>query len=281
MNCARASEHADFPGYAEAVARENKVRGSACLGLNEVICGCEVKPLCPEHLGLLTFIRHPFHGGYTVDQLCGTKEKEFADAKPDLLADILRFLWIVSPMYKTGSVCGKQPLPPPFPKRRWFELPRHHRRRIVNIATRYATDCEAAKTPRDRFNEAFAPILKLPVHDVVKEILEYFEESFIDIDQKAPRDAKQYNAVQISIASELSENYPHSFRVDFWNPACPPEKNPLKVPLKIVAQLRKYRAVKAGNEVKNNSEDFIEAGLTAMNEREAKSREENEKVSRN
>jgi hypothetical protein len=230
VNCAAPFDVRQCAGYAEAVARENGIRGAACLGVNEVICGIEVKLLCPAHLGLLSIVNYPFHGGYTVEELCGTAANKFTDGKPDLLTDIMRFLWIVSPQYKTGARTRKH---------RWQR-----------------------KTARDKFNEAFAPILKEPVPKVVAEILAYVEEAFIDCDDSTPAAPKLFNATQISIAAELHEHY--GYRIDFWSPDCPPDKNPLLVPLKIIAQLRKYRANHAGNPVFNKSDKLVQAALDKM-----------------
>ena len=109
MNSAIEFTIADFPGYAEAVERENAIRGASCLGINEVICGLEVLPLCAAHVRLLSLVRSPFMGAYPVQALI---------EKPDILADIMRFLWIVSPQYQTGAVAGV------VPRRRWFEIGR-------------------------------------------------------------------------------------------------------------------------------------------------------------
>lgn len=94
MNCAIEFSVADFPGYVEAVARENEIRGAACLGINETICGLEVKPLCAAHIRLLSLVKSPFLGKYPLALLC---------EKPGILNDLMLFLWIVSPQYETGA----------------------------------------------------------------------------------------------------------------------------------------------------------------------------------
>lgn len=254
LNCAEPFDFRECDGYAEAVARENQIRGAACLGVNEAICGVEVKPLCPAHLGLLAFVGYPFHGGYTVEQLCGTAANKFMDGKPDLVTDIMRFLWIVSPQYQAGSRASTPS------KRRRFESSNKYKARV-----------EASKTARDRFNESFAPILSQPVDQVVREIIGYVHDSFIDCDENAPSTSKQYNALQISIAAELHEHY--GYRIDFWSPECPPDKNPVFVPLKIIAQLRKYRAAKAGQPMLNKSDKLVADGLAKMAARDARLRE--------
>jgi hypothetical protein len=216
---------ADFPGYAEAVARENEIRGAACLGINETICGLDVKPLCAAHVRLLSLVNSPFLGKYPVATLC---------QKPGILNDIMLFLWIVSPMYEAGARVRKH---------RWQR-----------------------KTARDRFTEAFAPLLKQKLDKVVTEILEYVEEAYIDAEDSG-ENSKSFYAFEISIAHELHEHY--GFRVDFWNNP-PAHQNPLLVPLKIVFQLRKLRAQIAGGKdaiVTNRSDKLVELGLEQMGKR--------------
>ena len=246
MNSAVAFKHADFPGYAEAVARENEIRGAACLGINEVICGLEVKPMCAAHVRLLSITHSPFMGRFTVAQLAGTPDNGFTDGKPDILTDIMRFLWIVSPMYETGSRASVAA-----PKRRWFEGDKKYSRR-----------CKAARTARDKFNEAFAPILKQPVDKVVKDILDYVEEAYTDADDSDDGAEKSHYAFEVSIAHEFAKNY--GYRVDFWDSTCPADKNPLLVPLKIVFQLRKLRERQDGGHPANKSDKLIVAGLDRM-----------------
>jgi hypothetical protein len=226
VNSASEFNLADCPGYLEAVEREREIRAASCLGLNETICGLDVKPLTGDMWRLLKLTRSPFNGFNSVKLLC---------AKPDILADILRFFWIVSPIYEQGSRASEP--------RKWYQLP-------------------ATPTARDRFNEAFSPIVKLGVDIVVKAILEYVDEAFIDSDD-SPRDSiKSYYAEDIAIAHEFCDAYPTCYRVDFWNPTCPPEQNPLHVPLKIVFQLRKLRAqIAHGKEagITNKSDRLVEA----------------------
>jgi hypothetical protein len=239
MDSVRVMPDADFSGYAGAVARENEIRGAACLGINETICALEVRPLCAAHVRLLSVVRSPFLGAYPVAALCD---------KPDIVTDIMRFLWIVSPQYQTGS---RAAAPPP---RRWFEFEKTYRARTA-----------AALTPRDQFNAAFAPILKLPVDKVVSEILQYVEEAYTDAEDGTKQQTSYY-AFEASIAHELATTYPASFRIDFWNPECPREKNPLLAPLKLVFQLRKLRAVmEHGTKVVSNKSDReLVKGLEAM-----------------
>ena len=249
-NCAIEFSIADFPGYAEAVARENAIRGAACLGSNEVICGLEVKPLCAAHVRLLVLVRSPFLGQFTVAQLAGTPGKDFEDGKPDILDDIMRFLWIVSPMYETGSRAGTPP------KRRWFDTRQRFKRRL-----------EAARTPRDKFNTAFSAILKQPVTTVVQEILDYVDEAYTDAEDDGEPGEKSHYAFEISIAHEFAKHY--GYRIDFWDSTCPADKNPILVPLKIVFQLRKLRMKADGGEsiVTNKSDRLIAAGLEKISAR--------------
>ena len=235
MNSAVEFSLADFPGYAEQVARERKIRAAACFGLNEIICGFEVKPLCAAHVSLLSLTRSPFLGGFTAEQLCAD------GGRPGLVQDILTFLWIVSPMYEQGSQASV-PVP-------WWRGWKH-----------------APQTARDRFNVAFADVVNLPALDVVREILEYIEDSFIDAED-GESGQKSFFADEISIAYGMSKH--HGYRLDFWNPDCPMDKNPLWVPLKIVFQLRKVRhAAEHGTDgLKNKSDKLIAAALPALGER--------------
>ena len=239
----RGVEPEDFPGYAEAVARENLIRGAACLGLNEKICGLEVLPLTAFHYRRLIFMRSPFLiKGITPKKLCGTPEKKFTDGKPDILMDLMNFLWLVSPMYAESSVTTPQ----------W------------SILKKLQFWKKQKRSKRDEFNTAFAPILKEPVDKVCAEILEYLDEAFVDQEEQISGSDKSYFAFEISIAQEFREHY--GFRIDFWNPNCPRELNPLHVPLKLVFQFRKLRSKlndpKAA--VTNKSELFISLGLEKM-----------------
>ncbi len=234
MNSAVDFSLADFPGYTEQVARERFIRAAACFGLNETICGFDVKPLCAAHVSLLTLVRSPFIGGLTADQLC-----EPGNERPGLPADLMTFLWIVSPMYEAGSKAS--------PPRKWWQK-------------------KTPPTARDRFNEAFAPIGNLPAREVVSEILQYVEDSFIDAGD-GDAGQKSFYADEIGIALEMAKN--HGFRLDFWRADCPPEKNPLLVPLKIVFQIRKARqAMEHGTSaLSNQSDKLIAAALPKLGER--------------
>ena len=247
MNSAIDFTIADFPGYAEFVARENELRAGACLGINETICGCEVKPLNAAHIALLSLVRSPFLNMNAAEIWSAVKDSP--DRQAQLQCDIMRFLWIVSPQYEQGSVSGA------IPRRRRFESRRRHLHRVA-----------AAQTPRDAFNAAFAPILKQPVDKVLEEICQYVDDAYIDTeDPETGNSEKTGWAFQISIACELSTH--HGYRVDFWNPACPVEKNPLLVPLKIVTQLRKYRESSNGKPISNRSDKCVREYLATLGQK--------------
>lgn len=72
------------PGYREAVEHENTLRDAAFLEVPETICGIEVLPMTPRHFILLDAIGCPCVRG-------GTTSAE----------EIARFLWIISPEFRT------------------------------------------------------------------------------------------------------------------------------------------------------------------------------------
>ena len=84
-----------FPGYVEAVARENLVRAAACLGLRETICGVEVLPLTARHIRILALANSPL--------LWRSIKPEVLATRPGIHIDALAFLWIVSPGFKVGD----------------------------------------------------------------------------------------------------------------------------------------------------------------------------------
>ena len=75
-----------IPGLRDAVEREEFHRNTAFLGVTELICGVEVKPLTLAHLCRLQCVGSPF--------LCGGVPT---------LADVDAFLWAVSPEYNPKS----------------------------------------------------------------------------------------------------------------------------------------------------------------------------------
>jgi hypothetical protein len=211
----------DFPGYAEAVAHENIVRGAACLGLSLTLGGVPVRPLTAAHVRLLTLASSPFLLTHlTAEQLM---------TKPNLVDDLVTFLWIVSPWYQPGVTA----------RRHWWQR----------------------RTARDHFNAAAADLPAQPAAAVVQSVIDYITEAYLDAEEApATVSDKAYFAFEISIADELRD---YGFRMDFWN-QIPVEKNPLHVPLQIVFQLRKLRKLKAGQIVSNRSEKFIAEGLANL-----------------
>ena len=238
----------EFPGYAAAVARENLVRGAACLGGTETIAGLEVLPLTAFHVRRLSFAKSPFQAAVTAEQLCADEASHGW-----LLHHALLFLWIVSPLYQDGAKVSEPPVS-------------GFRSQVSAFFGGGARLRRAqTKTARDKFNEAFAPVMKLRLVDLCREILGYIEEAYLDAD--APDDTgdpSNYFSFEHAIAQELHSNYPRIWRVDFWNPACPPAQNPVLVPLKHVWQLRTCRAKAKGEPVANRSDQMIAAGLAEL-----------------
>jgi hypothetical protein len=241
MSGARPFTDADFPGYAEAVRRENTVRAASCLGLNEKICGLEVKPLTAYHLRWLLMVNSPF-------LLKGVSGEGLAD-KPGIIDDVMLFLWTISPQFKPGSQ----------PSAKW------KRNLFGSFLFRIF------ETNRDKFNRLFAPIISQRIDRVCSEILEYVDEAWLDYGEASGSD-KTFYAFEVEIAHEMHEHY--GYRVDFWNPM-PPEKNPVHAPLKLIFQFRKLRHQASGLVLSNTSERFISKGLAEMNERDRKQREKN------
>jgi len=228
---------ADFPGYAEAIEKEQAIRSAACLGINEIICGFEAKPLTAAHVLLLNLVRSPFLRALPVELLCSEVNRR------QTLTDIMRFLWIVSPDYEQGSKASAP--------RRWWRF------------------VDPPPTARDRFNSKFALLAKVKLDALVSAILEYVEDAFIDAEKpKAGENRVSYYAQEVSIAYEFSKF--HGYRLDFWNFGCPADKNPLHVPLKIVFQLRKVRReAELGKDagLSNRSDERVESGLAALAEK--------------
>ena len=73
----------DFPGYAEAVAFEARVRAEAFLNVPRVLCALPAVPLSLYRRGLLRLAGNPF--------ICGG---------PVTLAAVAQFLWHVSPDFQ-------------------------------------------------------------------------------------------------------------------------------------------------------------------------------------
>lgn len=244
MNCLVSWEPDDFADLEREQARERYIRSVACLGLNEKICGIEVKPLTSWHVSHLRIVGSPFLTKLDCDQLIELRG-------PALFADVMLFLWIVSPMFEPGS--------------RAYEMTRWDK-----FIYRGKTP-EHKKTARDRFNEAFAPVLgpDVSIKKIVGEIIEYIDEAFIDAEEPDDTEAhKSFYSEEVSVAYELSKT--GFFRLDFWNSDCLPAENPLKVPLKIVFQLRRARLQfeGKGESMKNRSDRILPLILSVITERE-------------
>lgn len=202
MNSAVPFTADDFADVEIEQARERYIRSVACLGVNERICGIEVKPLCMAHISLLRASQSPFLMHWSFEKAIETLGQE------NLQNYFMLFMWIVSPHYEQGSTI----------KTRWWQR----------------------KTARDRFNESVAPIASVPLPVVYNEIMAYMDEAFIDAEESPAGEIhKSFYAEEISIAYEFAK---FGWRIDFWNADCPQDKNPMLVPLKIVFQLRKARA---------------------------------------
>lgn len=222
----------DFPGYREAVERESIVRGASCLGISERICGFEVKPLTAFHIRYLLLVESPFVYSFPRGKWIECV-KAFC-LRETIAADIMRFFWIISPFFQ------------PVPKKHWL-----------------------LKSPRQKFELVYSGVVKIPLDRLLLEILEYMDEAWIDSDS-GPADDKSYFAFEVSIAEELHEHY--GYRIDFWNPNCPADNNPIHVPIKLILQFRKCRQKMSDAKaiVTNKSEILLSDGLSAMNERDKK-----------
>ena len=75
-----------MPGYAEAVARETRIRDEAFFDVCERICGVEVLPLTPELADALQAVESPF----------------FVGRREPVETDVALFFWICSPQFVPG-----------------------------------------------------------------------------------------------------------------------------------------------------------------------------------
>jgi len=91
--------HRDVPGYAEAARREEDIRAVPFLGLDERIAGLPAASLTLRRVQWLTMVRSPF--------LLKVGTSTLLD-KPNLAADIILFLWIVSPKFEAGNERAKK-----------------------------------------------------------------------------------------------------------------------------------------------------------------------------
>lgn len=227
-----------YPGYPEAVARENRIRGAACLGWKERVCGCDVKPLTAYHLRRLTYAKSPFLAKVTAEELCENPDNHAA-----LLHHAMVFLWTISPMFSEAGA--------PASCRRWWKF--WHRPIASN---------------RDLFNQAFSGIMKLEILEVCRQLLDYIDEAYTDSEDAAPSaDTASYFAFEIGLARELHAASPKEFRLAFWNADCPRNENPVHVPLKLIFGMRKARLKAAGETVTNRSDAVKSAGLAELGKR--------------
>jgi hypothetical protein len=136
-----------IPGLREAIERENSAWDAAWLGLNESICGVEVKAYTPRHDLILGWngLRSPFLGG------------DWPKTDRELLLAIRAFLWTVSPQF------GKGPL-----KQLWlfWRIRKLDARKVVNDIQRYLSeaysDAPASSGPGSpQFNSWFSDICDL------------------------------------------------------------------------------------------------------------------------
>jgi hypothetical protein len=86
--------NSDCPGFAMAARRESELRTIPFLGLNEKLCGHEVRPLTLRHVLWLELCKSPF-----LTRL----PPEILVTKPGIEHDVTNFLWIVSPRFKAGN----------------------------------------------------------------------------------------------------------------------------------------------------------------------------------
>ncbi len=91
--------HRDVPGYDEATRREEELRSLAFLGLEERIAGLPAAALTLRRLQWLTLVKSPFLASLPADALL---------EKPNVAADIILFLWIVSPQFEAGNEKAKR-----------------------------------------------------------------------------------------------------------------------------------------------------------------------------
>ena len=89
----------DCPGYLEAALREDLIRATPFLGIEERINGLPALPLTLRMVQWLGMVRSPFLTKLPADVLI-TKE--------NIAADIMIFLWIVSPSFKAGDEKAKK-----------------------------------------------------------------------------------------------------------------------------------------------------------------------------
>ena len=152
--------------------------------------------------------------------------------KPGIETDVMTALWIISPRYRPSA------------------------------------------RARDRFlrSRAILAVMAMPIDQPVKALLDYVDEAYIDA-PPAGDDLKSYFSFEISVAIELSRAF--GLPLDFWNkhPArrfvrwITGKPSPLKIPLKILFQLRKAQQQMDNSEsiMHNQSDKLLADALAAMN----------------
>lgn len=88
----------EVDGYAEAVARENEGFDVAWLGLPDLVAGVPILPLSCRHLLWLELVKSPFLLKVQPEQLV---------AKPDIIEDTGRYLWITSTEFEPLNLARK------------------------------------------------------------------------------------------------------------------------------------------------------------------------------
>ena len=89
----------DCPGYLEAALREDLIRATPFLGIEERINGLPALPLTLRMVQWLEMIKSPFLTRLPASVLV---------TKPDITNDVMIFLWIVSPSFKAGNEKAKK-----------------------------------------------------------------------------------------------------------------------------------------------------------------------------
>jgi len=88
----------DCPGYLEAALREDLIRATPFLGLDERINGLPARPLTLRMVQMLGMVKSPFLTSLPADVLL---------TKPDITTDVMTFLWVVSPSFSIENKKAK------------------------------------------------------------------------------------------------------------------------------------------------------------------------------
>lgn len=161
--------------------------------------------------------------------------------RPKIDAEIVQALWIISPRFKAGNIRARN---------------KFLRSKMVK---------------RSRL----APLIGR-----IESVAKYVEDAYID-NPPLPPSNKSYFAYEIGVAVEMSRAF--GLPIDFWNKHplrqfmrwITGKPSPLKIPLKIVFQIRKaQRQMDVPNAILHNASDKLLAdGLAALNERNRKDSE--------